>query len=181
MKKDRTIHLMLLNRWKRRLLNYHPLWSTRTWKGDRSIITDPKKSGMFLQMLTVVVLMLFALCVGCGDTTTYYKDSDGDGYGDPDTAREAFAQPSGYVTKGEDCNDSDAAINPGATELCDDGIDNDCDGYSDTDDSDCPVPLLRSGLFTHALLMRKKQGSPGVSTLKPLTVNWTELTRLMWT
>ena len=112
------------------------------------MITDPKKSGMFLQMLTVVVLMLFALCVGCGDTTTYYKDSDGDGYGDPDTAREAFAQPSGYVTKGEDCNDSDVAINPGATELCDDGMDNDCDGDSDSDDSDCPVPLLRSGFFT---------------------------------
>ncbi len=139
---------MLLNWCKRRLLDFNLSWSTRTWKGDRRMITDPKKSGMFLQMLTVVVLMLFALCVGCGDTTTYYKDSDGDGYGDPDTAREAFAQPSGYVTKGEDCNDSDVAINPGATELCDDGMDNDCDGDSDSDDSDCPVPLLRSGFFT---------------------------------
>ncbi len=35
----------------------------------------------------------------------------------------------GFV-ESEDCNDEDAAINPGATELCD-GVDNDCDGEVD--------------------------------------------------
>lgn len=108
----------------------------------------PEKSGIGFPMLTALVLIVFATCSGCGERVTYYKDADGDGYGNPDTAKEAFSQPPGYITKGDDCDDSDAATNPGATEVCDDGIDNDCDGDSDTDDSDCPVPLLRSGLFT---------------------------------
>ena len=37
-----------------------------------------------------------------------------------------------------DCDDNDPAVNPGATEICDDGINNDCDFYDvDCDDPDC--------------------------------------------
>jgi hypothetical protein len=36
-----------------------------------------------------------------------------------------------------DCDDEDATINPAATEVCDDGIDNDCDDKIDCEDSDC--------------------------------------------
>ncbi len=40
---------------------------------------------------------------------------------------------------GDDCDDNDAAVNPEASEICDDGIDNDCDGDVDSDDTiDCP-------------------------------------------
>jgi len=39
---------------------------------------------------------------------------------------------------GVDCDDSDPALNPDAEEVCDDGLDNDCDGFYDGVDWDCP-------------------------------------------
>ena len=113
--------------------------------------------------------------------TTYYRDADGDGYGDPATPRQecSSAPPEGYVSNntdcddtkaaihpetlwyldadgdgyfagtgvknctspgtgyrymglkgGGDCNDNNAAINPGATELCN-GVDDNCNGVVD--------------------------------------------------
>ncbi|MFT5685609.1 MAG: hypothetical protein ACI8RZ_006563 [Myxococcota bacterium] len=64
------------------------------------------------------------------DITTYYADVDADGYGDPDSTAEDCEVPSGYVTDATDCDDSTAAVNPDAEEVCD-GLDNDCDGTSD--------------------------------------------------
>ena len=64
------------------------------------------------------------------DATTWYDDADGDGYGDPSTAATACAATSGQVADSSDCDDTSAAINPGATELCN-GVDDDCDGDTD--------------------------------------------------
>ncbi len=50
------------------------------------------------------------------------KDDDGDEYGD--------ATPPGGVTAGNDCDDTDPRIHPGAIEVCD-GVDNNCDGTTD--------------------------------------------------
>ena len=67
-------------------------------------------------------------------TTTYYRDTDRDGHGDPDYSAQACSAPAGYAEGPTDCDDSNAAISPNATELCD-GVDNDCDGDIDEDDA----------------------------------------------
>jgi len=78
------------------------------------------------------------------DTTTastWFLDVDGDGYGDlSDSGTAACEDPSTgllpYVADSTDCNDRDAAVNPGATEVCDDAdVDEDCSGASDDDDA----------------------------------------------
>ena len=76
--------------------------------------------------------------VDASTQTTFYTDSDGDSYGDASAAVQACDLPSGTVLDGTDCDDSDAAINPVATEICD-SIDNDCDSLVDDADSSLDV------------------------------------------
>ena len=71
--------------------------------------------------------------------STWYADADADGYGDStDAGTLACDDPSTstapYVTEATDCDDTDADVNPGATEVCN-SIDDDCDGDGDDDDS----------------------------------------------
>jgi hypothetical protein len=66
-----------------------------------------------------------------GLTTTYYRDADGDGYGDPEwSVDECSAPGAGWVTNTDDCNDAEPTAYNGATEACD-GVDNDCNGVID--------------------------------------------------
>jgi hypothetical protein len=73
---------------------------------------------------TVRPIMLFflgavvALCSACPGNPTF--DLDGDGSADS-----------------IDCAPADPEVHPAADEICDDGIDNDCDGDVDGDDTDC--------------------------------------------
>ncbi len=64
---------------------------------------------------------------GTSGGSTWYADADSDSYGDAATTSTACTMPTGYVTDATDCNDASAGINPGATEVCSDGIDQDCD------------------------------------------------------
>ncbi len=76
------------------------------------------------------------------DAPTWYRDDDGDGYGTPKSTMVQCDQPSGFGPDSGECDDGDAAINPGADELCD-GIDNDCDGDTDEDSAvDAPTWYL---------------------------------------
>jgi len=67
--------------------------------------------------------------------STWYADDDGDSYGDPDDSQVACDQPSATVTDATDCDDGDSAVHPGATEVCNSGVDDDCNGSADDSDS----------------------------------------------
>ncbi len=68
---------------------------------------------------------------GLAGSTSYYADSDGDGYGDVSSTTVSCTAPSGYVTDATDCDDSDASVNPGEAEVGYDAADNDCSGIQD--------------------------------------------------
>jgi hypothetical protein len=59
-------------------------------------------------------------------SSTWYRDADGDGRGNPSVSTQACSAPAGYVANGNDCNDADASLpryfNP----------DQDRDGYGAT-------------------------------------------------
>jgi hypothetical protein len=71
---------------------------------------------------------------GASDASTWYADGDTDGYGDATDSTIACVAPSGAVADATDCDDTETAIHPAATEVCD-GVDNDCDTLIDDDDT----------------------------------------------
>jgi len=66
--------------------------------------------------------------------TTWYKDADGDNYGDVNTPSVQSCSAPGANWRPNipktDCNDGDPLINPGQVEICD-GKDNNCSGIAD--------------------------------------------------
>jgi len=67
------------------------------------------------------------------DMEKFQVDQDGDGFGDPGMSVIACEPSPGVVKDKSDCDDSDASINPDATEIWYDDIDQNCDGKSDFD------------------------------------------------
>lgn len=74
----------------------------------------------------------------------FFRDNDGDGYGNPLVVTPRCEIPAHHVETEGDCNDWDADVHPGAAEICD-HQDNDCDGLTDDLDlEDVDVSTMRT-------------------------------------
>ncbi|HUR12179.1 MAG TPA: putative metal-binding motif-containing protein [Flavitalea sp.] len=89
----------------------------------------------------------------------YFRDEDGDGYGNPVNTTGACTPPTGYVSDYTDCDDTNAAIHPGATDVADDLIDADCDGIDGTES--LAIFVASTG----------NNANPGTKLLPVLTIN----------
>jgi hypothetical protein len=92
----------------------------------------------------------------------YYLDNDGDGFGNDQDTIHACEAPVGYDSDPGDCDDTNAAINAVANEVCGDMFDNNCDGvvnedcevFGCTDESACatsynPTATVDDGTCTY--------------------------------
>ncbi|MBE7451293.1 MAG: hypothetical protein HS111_21080 [Kofleriaceae bacterium] len=59
------------------------------------------------------------------DPPAWFADRDSDGHGDPASRIEGCDAPADHVALGDDCDDTQPLVHPGAIEVCD-GLDNDC-------------------------------------------------------
>ncbi|AIZ42363.1 putative metal-binding motif-containing protein [Cellulophaga baltica] len=68
----------------------------------------------------------------CVTAVTYYKDADGDLFGNPnDSIIAGNNAPTNYVIDNTDCDDMNSSINPEAKENLSDSVDNNCNGEVD--------------------------------------------------
>ena len=67
------------------------------------------------------------------DVSEWYRDGDGDGYGDPAVTTITCTMPSGYTDNADDCDDAAGDVSPAGVEVCDaaHAVDEDCDGVID--------------------------------------------------
>lgn len=81
--------------------------------------------------------------VGVTDSTTWYPDVDGDGFGRNSDAVQACDAPPDHVADNTDCDDARDTTNPDATEVCGNNRDDDCDGQTDENCSTTvPIPTV---------------------------------------
>ena len=84
-------------------------------------------------------------------------DNDNDGY---------YAISPTCAT-GNDCNDNNTNVNPGAVEVCDDNMDNDCNGNIDRLDSDCVIEPSNEWLVSGNDVYYNN-GNVGIGTSRPI-------------
>ncbi|MFB6350956.1 MAG: MopE-related protein [Bradymonadaceae bacterium] len=73
-------------------------------------------------------------CQSC--TTTYYRDSDEDGFGTSSETRTGCQPPTGFTAEPGDCNDSTSSINPTVSEDCS-RTDRNCDSSASPSGESC--------------------------------------------
>ncbi|MEC8425706.1 MAG: MopE-related protein, partial [Myxococcota bacterium] len=95
----------------------------------------------------------------------WYEDADGDGFGSDESAVSDCLQPGDdFVENGGDCDDEDRAASPGnAGEICNDGVDNDCDGTHDGCGWEDDADLADAGLVIIGTGSRMEAGAAAVA------------------
>ncbi len=117
-------------------------WSWTFSGGAPSSSTDQNPSVDYLSAGTYTVILTVTNAfsndtetkvnyITVGSPTTWYQDLDGDNYGNNAVTAFICAAPVGYIATGGDCNDGNAAINPGAIENLCNNIDDNCNGTTD--------------------------------------------------
>ena len=144
------------------------------WEGEENIDEDPLFVGD-----GDYHLILSSPCIDSGTDAGVYTDVDGevrplgsgfdmgaDEYPNPgcqDGDMDGFGD---VGCGGYDCDDSAPEVNPGMPEICDNGIDDDCDGLIDyPDDSDCEFILDLDASYESGILSLDFT----ISTLEPAT------------
>jgi hypothetical protein len=114
-------------------------------------------------------------CDGSADNgltfENWYIDNDGDGFGAGTPIFACESPGSNYVNQGGDCNNSDATIYPGAIDIPDDGIDQNCDGV------DGYLSIQENDILHAAVIPNPSNGliQVTVSTLESVQIFLTDL------
>jgi hypothetical protein len=114
-------------------------------------------------------------CDGSADNgltfENWYIDNDGDGFGAGTPIFACESPGSNYVNQGGDCNNSDATIYPGAIDIPDDGIDQNCDGV------DGYLSIQENDVLHAAVIPNPSNGliQVTVSTLESVQIILTDL------
>jgi hypothetical protein len=66
--------------------------------------------------------------------TSWYEDRDQDGYGGGPSTSACEAPGEEWAPDPGDCDDANPAVNPDGVEICNNGIDDNCNGAADDDD-----------------------------------------------
>lgn len=71
--------------------------------------------------------------------SVWYLDADGDGFAGADAAEACDPPGEDWFADEADCDDTDDSIHPDAEEICEDGVDNNCDAVLD---ESCAIEVL---------------------------------------
>ena len=97
---------------------------------DVAANSGPGRSGAIVVSGGGIARAVTVTQAGAQAGSTYYRDADGDGFGNPAITATGTGAPPGYVSNTLDWNDDDPTVYPGAPELGD-GVDNNGDGQID--------------------------------------------------